>query len=75
MRTISSSELARSLGDLLDLIEAGETVAVTRHGRVVARIEPAKALVPFIGALTDDMTQQCTDDELLAPVEGWNAIS
>lgn len=41
MRTISATEASRRFSDLLDAIEAGETVTVTRGGRSIAEIRPA----------------------------------
>jgi prevent-host-death family protein len=41
MRTISATEASRKFSDLLDAIERGETVIVTRGNRAVAEIRPA----------------------------------
>jgi prevent-host-death family protein len=41
MRTISATEASRRFSDLLDAIERGETVTVTRGSRPVAEIRPA----------------------------------
>jgi prevent-host-death family protein len=41
MRTISATEASRRFSDLLDAIERGETVTVTRGNRAVAEIRPA----------------------------------
>ena len=40
---IGVSEAKNRLGHLLDLVEAGEEVIVTRHGKAVARLVPARA--------------------------------
>lgn len=42
MRTISATEASRKFSDLLDAIERGETVTVTRGNRPVAEIHPAR---------------------------------
>lgn len=42
MRTIQASEAKTHFSRLLDEVERGETVAITRHGRVIARLEPAE---------------------------------
>jgi prevent-host-death family protein len=42
MRTMTATEASRGFSDLLDAVERGETVLVTRGGRVVAEIRPAK---------------------------------
>lgn len=41
MRTISATEASRRFSDLLDAIEAGDTVTVTRGNRPIAEIRPA----------------------------------
>ena len=41
MRTISATEASRKFSDLLDAIERGESVTVTRGNRAVAEIRPA----------------------------------
>ena len=40
MREIQASEAKTHLPSLLDEVERGETVIITRHGRAIARIVP-----------------------------------
>ncbi len=40
MREVQSSEAKAHLPQLLDEVERGETVIITRHGRPIARIVP-----------------------------------
>lgn len=42
MKTITATEASRGFSDLLDAIEAGETVVVTRGNRPIAEIRPAR---------------------------------
>lgn len=42
MRTVSAAEASRRFSDLLDEIEAGHTVMVTRGNRTIAEIRPAR---------------------------------
>ena len=42
MRAVSAFEAKNRLGELLDLVEQGEEVIITRHGRDVARLVPAR---------------------------------
>jgi prevent-host-death family protein len=39
-RKVPASEAKAHLSELLDKVERGETIAITRHGRVVARLVP-----------------------------------
>jgi prevent-host-death family protein len=43
MREVSASEASRNFSAMLDSVERGETVVVTRAGRRVASIAPAPA--------------------------------
>jgi len=40
MRQIQASEAKARLSQLLDEVERGETIVITRHGRAIARITP-----------------------------------
>lgn len=40
MGTINVKETRRQLKTLLDRVEAGETIAIARHGAVVAKLVP-----------------------------------
>lgn len=55
MRTVTATEASRSFAALLDEVEAGETVVVTRGGRRIAAIGPATAGngADFLGLLAN----------------------
>jgi prevent-host-death family protein len=40
MRTVSVAEAKAHLSELLNAVEAGEEIVITRHGRAVARVSP-----------------------------------
>ena len=42
MREIGAFEAKNKFGQLLDWVEQGEEVTITRHGKEVARLVPAK---------------------------------
>jgi prevent-host-death family protein len=42
MKEIGAFEAKNRLGHLLDLVEQGEEVVITRHGKAVARLVPPK---------------------------------
>ena len=42
MREVGAFEAKNKLGQLLDLVERGEEVTITRHGKEVARLVPAR---------------------------------
>ena len=41
--TVGAFEAKTKLAELLDKVEAGETVTITRHGKTVAKLVPATA--------------------------------
>jgi prevent-host-death family protein len=62
MRNVTATEASRSFAALLDSVEGGETVVVTRGGRRVATITPAVAanghhLLDILGQQADDTFQ------------------
>jgi prevent-host-death family protein len=42
MREVGAFEAKNKLGQLLDLVEQGEEVTITRHGKAVARLAPVR---------------------------------
>jgi prevent-host-death family protein len=42
MREVGAFEAKNKLGQLLDLVEQGEEVTITRHGKAVARLAPIR---------------------------------
>jgi len=44
MRLVGAFEAKNKLGQLLDLVEQGEEVIITRHGKEVARLVPAASV-------------------------------
>ena len=46
MRTLTATHASRGFSELLDRVEQGETVRITRAGRVVAELRP---VVPATG--------------------------
>jgi prevent-host-death family protein len=42
MREVGAFEAKNKLGQLLDLVERGEEVIITRYGKEVARLTPAR---------------------------------
>ena len=43
MRTITATDASRGFSELLDAVENGETILVTRGNRTIAQITPAPA--------------------------------
>ena len=43
MRTVPATDAKAHLAELLRTVERGETVAITRHGRTIAHVVPARS--------------------------------
>jgi len=43
MTTVGTYEVKTHLSELLDRVEKGEEITITRHGKPIARLLPAKA--------------------------------
>lgn len=78
MREIQASEAKARLAELLDDVERGETVIITRHGRPIARLEPEAsrrqaeidAAIVAIMALRKKTGRMTVDEILSARDEG-----
>jgi prevent-host-death family protein len=73
MIRIQASEAKAKLAELLDTVERGETVIITRHGRAIARLVPdevtrhtdaKRAMAEIEAARTG--AARVTKDEILA---------
>ena len=74
MRTVGLAEAKATLSALLDRVEKGETITITRHGAPIAELQPVAPLRPrglrpwglYEGQFTvpDDFNDPLADDEL-----------
>lgn len=79
MREVQASDAKAHLPRLLDAVEHGETIIITRHGRPIARIVPEAArrqdeidrAIESIKRLRA-RTGRITADELLSAVHEWH---
>ncbi len=77
MVTVSLAQAKARLSELLDKVEAGEEIVVTRHGKAVARISPAaktkkpidydrlaafRATMPSLGEPSVDLIRAMRDE-------------
>jgi prevent-host-death family protein len=79
-KRVSATEAKAHILSLLDEVEAGEEVEITRHGRLVARIVPARPGLALKGRFRGQVVQLVSDEELLKPIpeseyDGWDWIA
>jgi prevent-host-death family protein len=71
-RTVTATEAKATLLALLDAAEAGEEIEITRHGRLVARLVPARGGAALKGKYAGLVWTNVDDDELLMSTgEEW----
>ena len=63
-RVLTATEVKATILALLDDVAAGDEVEITKHGRVVARLVPARGPYRIRGALTGTARSTAGDDEL-----------
>jgi prevent-host-death family protein len=66
MTTVGSFEAKTKLAELLDRVEAGETVTITRRGRPVAK------LVPVVVDEAERARRRALIDEIKRKRVGWD---
>jgi len=70
-KTVTATEAKAKILALLDEVESGEEIEITRHGRPVARLVPARPAARLRGMFAGQVRQTVGDDELMAPIDGW----
>ena len=68
-KEVTATEAKAKLLALLDDVENGETVDITRHGRLVARIVPARSGMALWGLHDGQVAIAATDEELFTAVD------
>lgn len=72
-KTVTATEAKTHILALLDDVEAGEEVEITRHGRLVARLVPVRGGAALMGKYAGLAWTNVEDDELLFSTgEEWS---
>ncbi|HEV3312503.1 MAG TPA: type II toxin-antitoxin system prevent-host-death family antitoxin [Chloroflexota bacterium] len=69
---MTATEVKAKILALLDEVDAGEEVEITKHGRVVARLVPARGPHALWGSLRGIARTTDPDDDLLSTGADWN---
>lgn len=70
--TVTSAKA--KLLSLIDQVEQGEEIEFTRHGKVVARLVPAKGPRSLRGLLRGQAATVASDEELFSTGEEWDVM-
>jgi prevent-host-death family protein len=68
-RTVTATEAKATILALLDEVESGEEVEITRHGRLIARLVPVRGGAALKGKFRGLARQVVSDAELMAPID------
>ena len=69
---MTATEVKAKLLALLDAVAAGQEIEITKHGRTVARLVPAKGPHALNGRLTGVATSAADDEELFSTGATWD---
>jgi len=71
MRMINATQAKATFLALLDDVEDGEEIEITRHGRTVARLVPARGPAALRGSMRGTAWTVDPEDELLSTGVRW----
>ena len=69
---LTATEAKSKLLALLDAVADGDEVEITKHGRTVARVVPARGARSLLGSMEGRAVTARPDDDLLSTGERWN---
>ena len=69
--TVPATEAKAKILALLDQVDAGESFEITKHGRVVARLVPARGPHALRGAMSGVARSSADDEDLFSTGEAW----
>jgi prevent-host-death family protein len=72
VRKVTASTAKAQLLSLLDEASAGEEIEITKHGRPVARLVPARGAHALRGVLAGVAASAGSDEELFTTGVDWN---
>ena len=76
MLTANITKLRSQLPKYLHLVQAGEHIIVTSHGKTIARIMPPLDAPKEAKTLLKQLRQSCSIGDVISPIQdNWNAES
>ena len=73
LRQVTATQAKAQILGLLDEVAAGAEIEITKHGRTVARLVPARGPAAFVGMLAGSVTSTLEDEALFSTGEDWSA--
>ena len=72
-RTLTATEVKAQFFALLDDVQQGEEIIITRGGRVIARLAPARGRHALRGRFAGVASSSASDEELFSTGMTWEA--
>jgi len=72
-KQVTATDAKAGILRLLDDVEAGEEVEITRHGRAVARLVPAAGARSLKGSFEGVAMTSVDEEQLFSTGDHWNA--
>ncbi len=72
IRKMTATDVKARILALLDEVEAGDEIEITRHGRTIARLAPARGPHALRGRFADVAMSVSDDEDLFATGETWD---
>jgi prevent-host-death family protein len=69
---MTATEVKAKILGLLDEVAAGEEIEITKHGRTVAKLVPARGPEALKGRFTGVAASAANDDDLFTTGEAWD---
>ena len=73
VRTMNATDVKAKILALLDDVAAGDEILISKHGRVVARLMPARGPAATAGIFAGVAVSVAEDAELFGTGEVWDA--
>jgi len=72
-RQVTATEAKARLLSLLDEVSGGDQIEITKHGRTVARLVPARGPGASRDLMKGRARSNATDEELFSTGENWES--
>ncbi len=73
IRQVTATQAKAQLLALLEDVSNGDEIEVTKHGRTVARLVPARGPAALKDLMAGRVRTDATDEELFSTGEDWEA--
>lgn len=71
VRQVTATQAKSKLLALLDEVEEGQSIEITRHGHLIARIVPARGVHSLRGRFAGVVTSSADEEDLFSTGVAW----